>query len=191
MVVDDGSSDATSEIAQRHCDYLVRHQTNRGLGAALMTGIEFAKRNGYDTCITFDSDGQHDPKDIATAISALKNGNDVVIGSRFLGSHANMPKGRRLVLALGNFVTFLFFGVWTTDSQSGFRALSKLAIQGLNLKSNRMEVSSEFFAEIHRLNLKYSEIPIHINYTSYSLSKGQKNTASMGVLIKLLYKVFG
>lgn len=191
LVIDDGSSDNTGILATPYTDYLLTHARNCGLGAALMTGIEFAKRNGYDSCITFDSDGQHDPKDIATAITALKSGNDVVIGSRFLGSHANMPKGRRLVLALGNFVTFLFFGVWTTDSQSGFRALSKRAIQGLNLKSNRMEVSSEFFAEIHRLKLKYSEIPIHINYTSYSLSKGQKNTASMGVLIKLLYKVFG
>ncbi len=191
LVVDDGSSDQTGKLAFKHADYLVTHRVNRGLGAALMTGIEFAKRQEYDICVTFDSDGQHDPRDIARVVSAIEKGSDIVIGSRFLGSHSNMPKMRRIILSLGNFITYLFFGVWTSDSQSGFRALSRRAIQSLILKSNRMEVSSEFFAEIKRLNLKFAEIPIHINYTAYSLKKGQKNTASMSVLIKLLYKVFG
>lgn len=191
LVVDDGSSDQTANLSFKHADYLVSHRVNRGLGAALMTGIEFAKRKGYDICVTFDSDGQHDPGDIAKAVRTIEKGYDIVIGSRFLGSHSNMPKMRRIILSLGNFITYLFFGVWTSDSQSGFRALSRKAIQSLVLKSNRMEVSSEFFAEIKRLNLKFAEIPIHINYTAYSLKKGQKNTASMSILIKLLYKVFG
>lgn len=191
LVVDDGSSDKTKDLSLIHCDYLVSHRVNRGLGAALMTGIEFAKRHEYDVCVTFDSDGQHDPHDIAKAVGMIGRGYDIVIGSRFLGTHSNMPKMRRIVLALGNFITYLFFGVWTSDSQSGFRALSKKAINSLTLKSNRMEVSSEFFAEAKRLHLKLKEIPIHINYTAYSLKKGQKNSASMSVLIKLLYKVFG
>lgn len=191
IVVDDGSTDNTGNIALPYCDYLLSHRRNCGLGAALATGIEFAKRNSFDACVTFDADGQHDGKDISIALHTLNAGMDIVTGSRFLGSHSGMPPFRRLILLFGDLITFLFFGVWTTDSQSGFRALSHRAIQGLNLKSNRMEVSSEFFGEIKRLKLKYGEIPIHIRYTQYSLSKGQKNSSSANVLLKLLYRVFG
>lgn len=191
LVVNDGSSDDTGRIAIKYCDFLLTHKQNCGLGAALGTGIEFAKRHSYDYCITFDSDGQHDPKDIVRTLAQLKSGSDIVIGSRFIGTHSGMPKARRVVLFLGNVITFMFFGVWTTDSQSGFRGLSRRAIQSLSIKSNRMEVSSEFFGEIHRLKLKFSEIPIHIRYTPYSLKKGQKNSASASVLLKLLYMLFG
>lgn len=191
LVVDDGSSDDTGIIATKFADFILTHARNCGLGASLATGIEFAKRGNYDTCVTFDSDGQHDASDIGKTITKLNDGYDVVIGSRFIGTHSGMPYLRRIVLFFGNFITFLFFGVWTSDSQSGFRGLSRKAIQNIQIKSNRMEVSSELFGEIHRLTLKMCEIPIHIRYTEYSLAKGQKNTASMGVLIKLLYKVFG
>lgn len=187
VLVDDGSHDETGSTALPHVDYLLTHQSNRGLGAALTTGIEFVKRHGYDYCVTFDSDGQHDARDIAKALVKLESGYDVVIGSRFLGTHSGMPRSRRVILLLGNLATFLFFGIWTSDSQSGFRGLSRRAIQALSLKSNRMEVSSEFFGEIHRLHLKFTEIPIHIRYTKYSLKKGQRNAQSAGVLLKLLY----
>lgn len=187
LVVDDGSSDDTASKARAHTDYLLTHSRNCGLGAALATGIEFAKRQNYDYCVTFDSDGQHDAGDIGKALDQLKSGYDVVIGSRFIGTHSGMPPSRRAILFLGNLITFLFFGVWTSDSQSGFRGLSKRAIQSLNLRSNRMEVSSEFFGEIRRLGLKFTEIPIHIRYTAYSLKKGQKNSQSARVLLKLLY----
>ncbi len=190
IVVDDGSSDGTGDVALAYADRLLKHKHNCGLGAALATGIEYIKRTNYDACVTFDSDGQHDPRDIKKALLQLQSGTDVVIGSRFIGTHSGMPKLRRIILFLGNLVTFMFFGVWTTDSQSGFRGLSRRAITSLSIKSNRMEVSSEFFGEIHRLKLKFSEIPIHIRYTPYSLSKGQKNTASASVLLKLLYRMF-
>jgi len=187
LVVDDGSTDQTGSIALPHTTYLLTHGRNCGLGAALATGIEYAKRQRYDYCVTFDSDGQHDASDIPKALSKLESGYDVVIGSRFVGTHSGMPRSRRVVLFLGNLITFIFFGVWTSDSQSGFRGLSRRAIQSIAIKSNRMEVSSEFFGEIHRLGLKFSEIPIHIRYTTYSLGKGQKNSASASVLVKLLY----
>ncbi len=190
LVVDDGSTDQTGELALSSADLLLTHRRNRGLGAALATGIEYAKRSNYDYCITFDSDGQHEANDILKAISKLESGFDIVIGSRFIGTHSGMPSARRTVLYLGNVITFLFFGVWTTDSQSGFRGLSKRAIESIVIKSNRMEVSSEFFGEIVRHKLKFIEIPIHVRYTKYSLSKGQKNTASASVLLKLLYRVF-
>lgn len=190
VVINDGSFDQTANVAAPLADYLLTHRLNCGLGASLATGIEFARRHHYQNCITFDADGQHNPADIVRALAQLARGYDIVIGSRFLGTHSGMPKTRRVVLFLGDLVTYLFFGVWTTDSQSGFRGLSRRAIDSLQLKSNRMEVSSEFFGEIKRLRLQYVEIPIHISYTPYSLAKGQKNSSSASVLLKLLYKLF-
>ncbi len=187
IVVDDGSHDDTGVVARRFSDITLSHRRNCGLGASLGTGIEYAKRHGFTAVITFDADGQHNPHDILTAYRRLEQGSDVVIGSRFLGSHEQMPPLRRYVLWFSNLITYLFFGVWTTDSQSGFRALGQRAIASLRLVSNRMEVSSEFFAEIKRLKLSCSEIPIHVRYTAYSLSKGQSNTAGFGILLKLLY----
>ncbi len=190
IVIDDGSSDGTGGVAHPYIDYLLTHRRNCGLGASITTGIEYAKREGYDYCITFDADGQHDPKDIKKTLSQLMGGYDLVIGSRFLGTYANMPRGRKLLLQASNLITFLFFGIWTTDSQSGFRGLSKQAIDSIHLKSNRMEVSSEIFGEIKRFNLRFKEIPIHIRYTQYSLGKGQTNSQGTGVLIKLLYSLW-
>lgn len=187
IVVNDGSTDTTATIARTEADVLITHRKNCGLGAALATGIAYAKRHDYSYLITFDADGQHLPKDILVAFDALTQGADIVIGSRFLGSAQAMPFLRRLLLKGSNWVTYLFFGVWTTDSQSGFRALGPRAITELRLVSNRMEVSSEFFGEIRRLKLKYKEIPIHVRYTAYSLAKGQQNTASVQILVKLLY----
>jgi glycosyltransferase involved in cell wall biosynthesis len=134
LVVDDGSTDGTGLEAQKETDYLLTHRQNCGLGAALATGIEYAKREAYDYCITFDSDGQHDARDIHKALIELQAGNDIVIGSRFIGTHSGMPKIRRIVLFLGNLITFLFFGIWTSDSQSGFRGFGRKAIQQINPK---------------------------------------------------------
>lgn len=187
IIVNDGSLDNTKVVAEQVGDIILTHRQNAGLGASLGTGIEYAKRHGFTYLITYDADGQHDPQDILKAYTALKAGSDVVIGSRFLGVHEQMPRLRRYILYLSNLITYLFFGIWTTDSQSGFRGLGPRAISKLRLLSNRMEVSSEFFAEIKRLRLLYSEIGIHVRYTKYSMSKGQTNTAGFGVLLKLFY----
>lgn len=187
LVVNDGSRDETGVIAIKYADFILTHRQNCGLGASLATGIEFARRHHYDACITFDADGQHDSRDIGKALKKLASGYDVVIGSRFRGTVSGLSRSRRVILYLGDLVTWILFGIWTTDSQSGFRGLSKHAINSLRLKSNRMEVSSEFFGEIKRLTLRFTEIPIHIRYTKYSLSKGQKNHQAGGVLVKLLY----
>lgn len=189
LVINDGSRDNTGAIAGKYADFVLTHKNNCGLGAALSTGIEYAKRNSYDGAVTFDSDGQHDPADISSALKELEAGADVVIGSRFKGTHSNMPKSRRFVLAFGNLITYLFFGVKTSDSQSGFRALSKHAIKLISLTSNRMEVSSEFFGQVKLHKLGLVEIPIHIRYTKYSMSRGQSNTNGIKVLVRLLYQI--
>lgn len=168
LVIDDGSDDKTSEIAKKSGAMVVRHVINRGLGAGLGTGFEYAKKGNYDCLITFDGDGQHQACDLARLLKPIKeNKADVVIGSRML-KPAGMPPGRVFVNLVSNFATLILFRVWTTDTLSGLRAFNRKAIEAINLKTDRMEVSNEFFMEIRQKNLKFKEIAIKPVYTEYS-----------------------
>ncbi len=190
VVVDDGSRDATAEVAQQAGAKVLTHRLNRGLGASLGTGLAYAKLTGADLVVTLDADGQHDPADINRVIRPLLNYRaDVVIGTRLKSITGRMPLDRLALNWFSNLITWLLFGVWTTDSQSGFRAFSKKAIKFLNLKTQRMEVSSEIFAEIRRHNLKFTEVPIKVIYTDYSRRKGQSNLNAPRVLFKLLLRL--
>lgn len=190
LVVDDGSYDETFSIAKQHHVIVVRHRMNRGLGGAIGTGLSWAKLHRYDVAVTFDADGQHQPTDIINAIQPIINHQaDVVIGSRFQGIK-NMPWDRKVLNTLANGLTFLLFGIPTTDSQSGFRAFNKKAIESINIRTDRMEVSSEIFGEAYRLHLKIQEIPIKVIYTEYSRTKGQRNSNSFPILFRLIMRIF-
>ena len=185
VVIDDGSSDGSARIAREHGAIVLRHVLNRGLGAALGTGFLYARQHGADVAVTLDADGQHDPSEIPGFVEAIRQGASVVIGSRMLGQEG-MPWHRRTANWLGNLTTLLLFGAWVTDSQSGYRALSAHALDRMDIRSNRMEVSSEIIAEARRKRLSLKEIPIRVIYTEYSLSKGQSFTVGIGTLLKLL-----
>ncbi len=190
IVIDDGSTDRTFEHAQKQKVLCLRHVLNRGLGGALMTGFSYAKSKNADTALTMDSDGQHDPKDIKKIIQPiLKNQADVVIGSRTISKKGKMPLDRKILNLISNIITLLFFGVRTSDSQSGFRALNKKALNLIDLKTQRMEVSSEIFSEIKKHKLKLKEVPIKVIYTDYSRKKGQSNLNSLQILLKLILKL--
>ncbi|MEK7452571.1 MAG: glycosyltransferase family 2 protein, partial [Patescibacteria group bacterium] len=146
IVVNDGSPDETAEVALKQDAIVVSHLVNRGLGAAIGTGFAVAKMRKADVVITLDADGQHDPSEIPKFLEAIENGADVVIGSRML-SRTGMPWYRQAANFLGNFSTLILFGVYVTDSQSGFRAFSRAALEKIEIKTNRMEVSSELIAE--------------------------------------------
>jgi glycosyltransferase involved in cell wall biosynthesis len=165
---------------------LLRHKINRGLGAALGTGLAYARARGADFAITFDADGQHAPDDIAAVLSPLLAGEvDAVIGSRLIS-----PKGMPWYRVVGNrglnVFTFLLYGLWTTDSQSGLRGFSRSALERIEVRTERMEVSSEFIREIRRLRLKWKEVPIQAIYTDYSLQKGQSNWNAFTILFRLV-----
>lgn len=191
VVVNDGSADNTAEIAHEAGATVISHVINRGLGGALGTGFKYAKTHNFDLLITFDGDGQHNPDDIAPVIAPIVAGDaDVSIGSRFLGYKGHMPWYRRVGIFGLNIITYLLFWIWTTDSQSGLRAFSRNAIEKIQIKSNKMEVSSEFFYEISLRDLKMTEVPIHSIYTLYSLQKGQKNINGINVVVKLILRRF-
>lgn len=189
LVVDDGSRDKTGIIAREVGVFVVRHKLNRGLGGALGTGLEFAKRGNYDVAVTFDADGQHYPEDIIKAIKPIEvNQADIVIGTRTKSREGHMPFDRRLLIWASNLVTWALFGIWTSDSQSGFRAFSHKAIVHLKLRTDRMEVASEIFAEAKKNKLRIREIPIKVIYTDYSRAKGQGNLNAINIFYKLLLR---
>jgi len=187
IVVNDGSSDRTEQIARTQGARVVSHVINRGLGAAIGTGFEMASRLQADVVLTLDADGQHDPASIPAFIDAIKNGADVVIGSRMLQRNG-MPWYRQVANLMGNLSTFFLFGAWVTDSQSGFRAFSAHALTKIQIKTNHMEVSSELIAETKRHGLSLAEIPIEAIYTEYSLSKGQNFFVGLKTLLKLIVR---
>jgi len=188
IVIDDGSSDNTAQIAQSNGAKVYSHAVNRGLGGALGTGIAAAIAEEPDVIVTFDSDGQHDPQDIKKIITPIVTDNaDVVIGSRLIN-----PKGMPWVRRVGNLglniITYGLFGVWTTDSQSGLRAFSIRTAQRLEIKSNKMEVSSEIIKEIGQKKMRFKEVPIKAIYTNYSMQHGQSNMNAFRIVAKLVLK---
>jgi glycosyltransferase involved in cell wall biosynthesis len=175
VLVDDGSSDATSSIAGRFTPHVVRHLVNRGQGAALQTGIEFALRRGALYIVTFDADGQHRVDDIAALIAPLAAGEcDVTLGSRFLGQAIDIPRLRVLALKTAVLGTRLLSGMRLTDAHNGFRAFTRRAAQRIRISMDRMAHASELVDLIRREGFRYLEVPVEVRYTSYSLAKGQR-----------------
>lgn len=186
IVVDDGSSDQTGELACQEEVVLLRHLFNRGLGGALGTGIKAALHFRPEIIVTFDADGQHDPDDIPRLLDPIEKGEaDVVIGSRMIDP-AGMPWSRRLANRIANPITGLLFGGRTTDSQSGLRAFSYDAASRIRIITRGMEVSSEIIAEIFKNHLTCKEVPVKAIYTDYSLSKGQSFQVGLQTLMKLI-----
>jgi UDP-N-acetylglucosamine---dolichyl-phosphate N-acetylglucosaminyltransferase len=170
LVVDDGSVDGTGELAGKSGVRVVRHMVNLGLGAALETGFEAARRGGYDCVVTFDSDGQHNPGDIGRLLRGLESF-DVVVGVREIAQE-RMPSLKRVGNLILNVLTGLVFGIFCRDSQSGLRAFNRKAIESIHLVARGYEVSSEILYEARRNGLAVGEVPVEAIYTEHSLSRG-------------------
>ena len=189
IVLDDGSTDHTAEIARRHGAKVIRHLTNLGAGAATVTGMQAAKVLDADVIVTIDADGQHNPADIQFLVECLLDGPyDVVIGSRLLDP-AGMPASRFAANLLLNAVTYLVHGKIVSDSQSGFKAYSRGAIEAMALSSSGYEICSEIIGEIYRKNLRYKSVPIKAVYTDYSKAKGQHFLNGINLIIGLLMRM--
>ena len=187
VVVDDGSSDRTRDLAAAAGAVVLRHPINLGQGAALQTGIEFALRQGADIVVTFDADGQHRIADAARLVAALHtHGADFALGSRFLGGAVNQPLSRRILLRLATLFTRLTTGLSVTDTHNGLRAMTRRGAGAIGLKQNRMAHASEILHQIADSGLKFVEVPVTIEYSAYSLEKGQ----SMGDALVILTDLF-
>lgn len=131
VVVNDGSSDRTGEIAGAKGVFVLSHVTNLGIGATVQTGLKFASRRGYEIAVQVDGDGQHEPEDLQHLIAPLLRGEvDMVIGSRFLGMSSFLSTApRRVGIFIFSVLIFLLTGKWVTDPTSGFRAMNKKVIE--------------------------------------------------------------
>jgi glycosyltransferase involved in cell wall biosynthesis len=186
LVVDDGSADATADRAQRAGATVVRHPINLGQGAALQTGIEFALANGAEFVVTFDADGQHRAADIAVMLDALrKNRADFALGSRFLGTELHVPALRRLVLRAATWFTRVTTGLRVSDAHNGFRAMTRRGAGVIRLRQNRMAHASEILDQIAASGLNYVEVPVTIEYSRYSMAKGQRSSELVTILLDL------
>jgi polyprenyl-phospho-N-acetylgalactosaminyl synthase len=186
VVVDDGSADATDKIAEEAGATVISHPVNLGQGAALQTGIEFALAKGADFVVTFDADGQHRPDDIAALLKALTdNDADFALGSRFLGASIDLPSKRRILLKAATLFTRFTTGLRVTDTHNGLRAMTRRGASRIVLRQNRMAHASELLEQIAHSGLRYVEVPVTIEYSAYSLAKGQKLSDSLSILVDL------
>jgi glycosyltransferase involved in cell wall biosynthesis len=190
VVVDDGSGDSTYDTALRRKARAIRHPLNRGQGAALKTGIDYALQEGADVIVTFDADGQHNPKDIKPMIApVLKKEVDLTLGSRYLKeSKTNVPLLRRLYHKLGVMAIWLMYGIRLTDAHNGLRALSRKAAEAIEIKCDRMEHASEIVDQINKKRLRFREIPVEIRYTEYSRRHGQSSANAFNILFRMVFK---
>ncbi len=190
IVVDDGSKDDTFQQA-KCCDEVVvlRHRINRGKGAATKTGIVAANRLGADIVVTLDGDGQHDPTDIKALIQPIIDGDcDVVLGTR-PKKRGEMPLVKIIANRIGNLVTWLFYGIHVSDSQSGFRAYSRFAATIIDTRADKYEYDSKVIREINNNRLKFTEVEIKVRYTEYSMGKVQKQGFINGIktLVRMIW----
>ena len=181
VVCDDGSTDNTANIAKNAGAVVISHKINKGYGAAIISLFDYARENNVDTMITVDGDGQHDPDQIPLLVDILFQHNvDVVIGSRFLNQNTEAPgyrqRGIKIITSTANYGTDLK----VSDSQSGFRAYSKIAINAIHPTEENMSVSTEILFKISNKGLSLAEVPITISYDG---DTSEHNPLSHGVSV--------
>jgi UDP-N-acetylglucosamine---dolichyl-phosphate N-acetylglucosaminyltransferase len=184
VVIDDKSTDETAAVAKSAGAKVITHKVNLGAGGATRTGLEYAKTHKFDYAVTLDADGQHDPAEIKKLLEVAPH-YDVVIGSRMI-----KPKGMpfpRLILNFGGSVfTWILYGVYVKDSQSGFKVFNKNALHKIKIIMTRFEFCSELLYRIRKAKLSFVEVPIRTIYTEYSLSKGQHALNALKMIWRMI-----
>jgi glycosyltransferase involved in cell wall biosynthesis len=187
VVVDDGSSDRTAELARAAGARVVRHPANLGQGAALQTGFAFALTDpDMRYVVTFDSDGQHRVEDaVALLATARESGVDVVLGSRFLTPDTAVPAVRRVVLRAGIAFTRATTRLDVTDTHNGLRVLTRHAVRQIDLTLSDMAHASQLLGLIAKHGLTWTEAPVVIDYADETRRRGQSNVNALNIVFDL------
>lgn len=164
VVVDDGSTDQTANVARLAGATVIQHEQNKGYGASLQTLLAEAKKRDLNIFILLDADSQHNPDEIPHLIKPVSEGFDLVIGSRE-GQRAGIPRYRRIGQRVISYFSGILSGKKLADSESGFRVFSRKAIAVLDLRESGMAVSAETIAKAAEKGLKITERPISVRYT--------------------------
>jgi glycosyltransferase involved in cell wall biosynthesis len=177
VCVDDGSCDDTGDVAWRAGAHVVSHPVNLGQGAAIQTGVEYARAQpGAAIFATFDADGQHRVKDLIRMIDRLSAEKaDLVVGTRFAdpGVVSSTPLVKRIVLRTVALLSPRGRKLGLTDAHNGLRVFNKTVADGLNITISGMGHASEFIMLAYEKHWRVAEEPVEILYTEYSKSKGQ------------------
>ena len=193
VVVDDCSKDGSKKQLAGLPVYYLRHRVNMGQGAALQTGIDFAKKKGAKYFVTFDADGQHDSNDIAGMIELIEKGKaDIVFGSRFLpGSRTNASGPRTFVLNVARYINYVVSGILLSDAYNGLRLFDRRAAESIRLTENKMAHATQFQVLTAKHKLQYCEYANSIHYNEYTTGKGLRNWDGIKIFFEiLLYKIF-
>lgn len=180
LVIDDGSHDATAEIAEAAGAIVLRHEVNKGKSEAVNTALQWARQHNTQALVFIDGDGQHNPNEINYLLAPIQQGGaDMVVGSRFLSVKSKIPTYRQVGQHLLTAATNLASSVSVTDSQSGFRAFSRKAIEVMHFSGTGLSVESEmqFLAKEH--GLRVAEVPISVVYHQ----KAKRNPLSHGMQV--------
>lgn len=190
VCVNDGSRDTSAAEIVRAGAFLVDHPINMGQGAALQTGIEFARAlPGVNRFVTFDADGQHLVEDAVRMVELLDDGDiDIVLGSRFLGASVGASKMKKLLLRAAVAFSNVTSGVRLTDAHNGLRAFNRHVADTIEITAPDMTHASEIIELIRRNGYRYREFPVTIDYTEYSLSKGQPAINAINIAIDSLLR---
>jgi glycosyltransferase involved in cell wall biosynthesis len=165
IVCDDGSSDMTSEIAEGLGATVIKHEKNKGYGAAINSIFKKCNEDNVDVLVTFDADGQHRVEDIEPLLKPIiDNQSDIVIGSRFLDEKSDIPNYRKIGIKIITQVTNASIKQKLTDSQSGLRAYNKKVLQSINPSDIGMGISTEILIKASNKGFKITEVPIKILY---------------------------
>lgn len=188
VCVDDGSTDDSAAAAEAAGARVIRHPHNLGQGAALQTGISYARAQpGCGYIVTFDADGQHRVVDADAMVALARTENlGIVFGSRFLDDRTKPGLAKKIVLKTAVAVTNLSTGMRLTDAHNGLRVLRIDAADAVNLKQDRMAHASEIVVQLGRSGLPWREYPVEVLYTDYSKAKGQSLLNSINILVDLI-----
>lgn len=189
VVVDDHSGDNSMENLQKHNVTILHHLLNRGAGAATETGLRYCREHlTFETVVTIDADTQHDPDDLDHLVEQhLAHKADVTIGNRFMKDAHLIPSDKRFFNRIANLTTTILCGHRVTDSQSGFKAFSRKALEQIVLEQDKYEYCTEIFIKAYHHRLKVIDVPVRSYYPEEIKHKGQNIFHGINTFMNLIY----
>lgn len=190
VCVDDGSADNSAAIAQAAGATVIRHPYNLGQGAALQTGIVYARSLATtEYVVTFDADGQHRVEDAVGMLALAREKNlAIVFGSRFLDRRTKPGFAKKTVLKVAVAITRAVTGLKLTDAHNGLRLIRRDALDQVNLIQDRMSHATEIVQQLAKTKMRLREYPVEVLYTEYSKKKGQSLLNSINILFDLIVR---
>ncbi|SDC74732.1 glycosyltransferase family 2 protein [Actinokineospora iranica] len=191
VCVDDGSRDDSAAQIRTTGAHLVRHPVNLGQGAALQTGVEYARAQpGAQYFVTFDADGQHQVADVERMLKRIKSEDvDIVVGTRFRGGDtSHIPWIKRVVLRTVVALSPRTKRLGLTDAHNGLRVFNRTVAEQMSISLNGMGHASEIVEMIDRHKWRVAEEPVTILYTEYSMAKGQSLINGVNILFDTALK---